>query len=329
MSISAKRNARGELNGKWFVEVMVAGVRRRGTAETLPEAKAMEAAFKAQQPCVMASGRVNEVPTVYMISQLRQEARVVWRGTKDEKQSIARFDAICSIFGDHTNIRHIRTRELDDLVNVLRGRGLVDGTVHRYLATFSAALRWAHKREIIDGMPFVPWPDQSKPREHILTPDQSAALFKELERASGQAHLIYRILLSTGMRIGELLGAKEEHLDLDAGIVRLVDTKNGDNREVPVPAELLKEWSMAFATGGFMSYRQLNTISHRAGKVVGLSFKLTPHVARHTAVTRLEAAGVGLKTIGRLVGHRSIKTTARYAHPSTESLKSAVKVLSS
>jgi integrase len=51
------------------------------------------------------------------------------------------------------------------------------------------------------------------------------------------------------------------------------------------------------------------------------------HDLRHTFATRLVQAGVDLYTISRLMGHRSIKMTERYAHHCPASLTPSVKVL--
>ena len=48
---------------------------------------------------------------------------------------------------------------------------------------------------------------------------------------------------------------------------------------------------------------------------------------RHTFATRLVQAGVDLYTVSKLLGHREITTTQRYAHHYPESLRSGVEVL--
>jgi integrase len=51
------------------------------------------------------------------------------------------------------------------------------------------------------------------------------------------------------------------------------------------------------------------------------------HDLRHTFATRLVQAGEDLYKVQRLLGHKSIKMTERYAHHSPESLKSAAAAL--
>ncbi|PTQ62998.1 phage integrase family protein [Sphingomonas sp. PP-CE-3G-477] len=53
----------------------------------------------------------------------------------------------------------------------------------------------------------------------------------------------------------------------------------------------------------------------RAVEKAGLDPKaITPHVMRHTAITRLVKAGVDLPTVQRVSGHKTISMVLRYAH---------------
>ncbi len=53
------------------------------------------------------------------------------------------------------------------------------------------------------------------------------------------------------------------------------------------------------------------------------------HDLRHTFATRLVQSGVDLYKLQKLLGHRDLKTTQRYAHHYPESLRSGVEVLDS
>jgi integrase len=50
------------------------------------------------------------------------------------------------------------------------------------------------------------------------------------------------------------------------------------------------------------------------------------HDLRHTFATRLVQSGVDLYKVSKLLGHRDIKTTQRYAHHYPESLRDGVEV---
>ena len=55
--------------------------------------------------------------------------------------------------------------------------------------------------------------------------------------------------------------------------------------------------------------------------------KTSSHAGRRTFATRLNAKGVGMRTIQKLMGHRHIGTTALYCDVSDEQLRNAVELV--
>lgn len=51
------------------------------------------------------------------------------------------------------------------------------------------------------------------------------------------------------------------------------------------------------------------------------------HDLRHTFATRLVQAGVDVYTVSKLLGHKDIRMTQRYAHHCPESLRGGIEVL--
>jgi len=332
MSVYAKKNSRGDLTGQWVIEVTKDGKRHRETVGDFAEAK--------QRELTILMGRVEtraqEAPQGFTVGNLKRTARVVWKGTKDESQSLQRFDLAMDLLGLDKPIASIYTSDLDKLVEALRERALGDTTIHRYLCTVSAALRWAcehHEETKLRVMPIFPWKrlKKSENRKVTLHPEDDARLLAWTKsKGSPDIGIVVEVLLMTGMRIGELTKLKPDDFDERDGTVTIGNwegaTKNGEVRVVPLPADLMTK-ALALATVGWPSYRRINTAFHKARKDLGIKHALTPHVMRHTVVTRLNRAKVPVATIMDLVGHRSIATTKGYTHTDVETLSEATASL--
>jgi len=67
---------------------------------------------------------------------------------------------------------------------------------------------------------------------------------------------------------------------------------------------------------------------HEAVKAAGLDPELiTPHVMRHTAITKLVQAGVDLPTIQRISGHKTLAMVLRYCHVHGRHIDEAIRAL--
>jgi len=55
--------------------------------------------------------------------------------------------------------------------------------------------------------------------------------------------------------------------------------------------------------------------------------RTSSHSGRRTFATRLNAKGIGMKTIQRLMGHQHIGTTALYCEVSDDTLRNAVELV--
>jgi len=158
------------------------------------------------------------------------------------------------------------------------------------------------------------------------------------------------LLLTTGCRSGEWLGATWENVDLQNGLLYLPDSKTGQRHVVlsSVSVDLLRrapreEGSPWVITGrrhnAAGEWTHLNNpakswylVRQRASKKVdGLPdvdlSDVTPHTLRHSFASTGAAAGVGLQVVGGLLGHRQASTTSRYSHLGDSPQRAAADVI--
>ena len=112
--------------------------------------------------------------------------------------------------------------------------------------------------------------------------------------------------------------------------------KNGERRSIPMNRELRQVLELLKAKAGESPYVFLNSLGEPY-KLVSTVFDdaverariqdFNFHDLRHTFASRLVMAGVDLRTVQILMGHKTINMTLRYAHLAPEHLKKAVEAL--
>lgn len=169
-------------------------------------------------------------------------------------------------------------------------------------------------------------------RHRYLTGPELARIGKALTKAEAeqryQPHVIaaIRLLILTGMRVGELLAMRWEHLDEKTGRQQLPEHKTDarGERTVHLPPEavvLLKtipqhKLSPFIFAGAGKDGTIGSTLSH-AWQDVREQAKCEDvrlHDLRHTFASEGIARGLTLAAIGLLLGHSTPVTTHRYAH---------------
>ena len=154
-----------------------------------------------------------------------------------------------------------------------------------------------------------------------------------LEKATNPAWLrsLLTVALHTGMRRGEILDLRWQNVDLLKRLIRIVKSKNGEMRSIPMSntlVNLFKEMNVRDISGRVFPISK-SSVRHAFDKVVEKvnlkDFRF--HDLRHSFATRLVQNGVDLYKVKELLGHKTITMTMRYAHHYPESLRSSVEVL--
>ena len=151
--------------------------------------------------------------------------------------------------------------------------------------------------------------------------------------ASASTIAAIRLLLLTGCRKSEILTLRWEHVDQGAAQLHLPDTKTGA-RTITLPqaaVQVLAEIPKIPGNPWVITGRKPNT--HLKGLDVGWRTlraraglkDVRIHDLRHSYASRALALGESLPMIGKLLGHRQIETTARYAHLADDSVHASAE----
>ncbi|MGD0661673.1 MAG: site-specific integrase [Syntrophorhabdales bacterium] len=167
-------------------------------------------------------------------------------------------------------------------------------------------------------------------RDRWLTVEEEDTL---LEKATNPVWLRALLItaLHTGMRRGELLALTRKDIDFPRRLVRVERSKNGEKRSIPMSQtlyETLQTIKVRDISGTLfpIAIRSLRAAYDEALAKAGIT-DFHFHDLRHTFATRLVQNGVDLYKVQKLLGHKNIAMTERYAHHYPESLRSSVEVL--
>jgi integrase/recombinase XerC len=218
-------------------------------------------------------------------------------------------------------------------------------TVARKLSAVRAFLRFLRRERLIEenvALLLRP-PKAKKSLPSFLTVEQAATLVEApLQPDEQETPLalrdaaIFEVLYGAGLRVSECVGLDLGDLTRDE--LRVRAGKGRKDRVVPLGCKarraidawlakrpLLTPKSPALfvnARGGRVSARSVRRFVDRHALLAGVP-KTHPHALRHSYATHLLGSGADLRSIQELLGHASLKTTARYAHVNFEYLAAA------
>jgi integrase/recombinase XerD len=177
----------------------------------------------------------------------------------------------------------------------------------------------------------IPLPRRDGERlPEILSRAEIERLFEAVSRPKHRAMLM--LLYGAGLRVSEVCALTPADLDSQRMLIRVRGGKGGKDRYVMLSPRLLvalrEHWRLRPPRGPYLfsspgrdqplSRMAVFRFVRRAARQAGLRKRVSPHVLRHCFATHLLEAGTDIRTIQVLLGHRSLRTTARYLMVSRE-----------
>ncbi len=204
-------------------------------------------------------------------------------------------------------------------------------TKNRYIALLKLTDRLAEEaqriKQTIRSTSPVRQSKENNARIRWLTDEEEITL----RAAMPSEHLAqFEIALNTGMRKSEAitkgaLGERRFHEQL----AQYLTAKNGEVRYVRLNSRVQAVFAMLKPTpaaGRIMTLKAPRGWFEQAVEDSGVAH-FTWHDLRHTFISRLVMAGVDLRTVMELAGHKTIQMTMRYAHLAPSHVAQAVEKL--
>jgi integrase len=196
------------------------------------------------------------------------------------------------------------------------------------------------KKERIPGITFqIEMPVVNNEVIETLSKNQLTKLVGVLRKSPDvQISRLMMMALYTGMRKGELLKLKWQDVDSDAGVIYIREPKG--KRDVRIPLnqsarDVLcnhpRHGEYVFANKKGEPFRDIRKRVEKIRTAADLPGDFRPiHGLRHVFATTLaNSKQVDIYTLQRLLTHRDIKTTSRYAHLLDQRLQDAAAVMDS
>jgi integrase len=181
-------------------------------------------------------------------------------------------------------------------------------------------------------------------RKRYLSSEEISTLGKSMRQGlisqEETPHMIggIQLLLLTGARVSEILGAQWDWIDWERRILNLPDSKTGAKPiYLSEPAiDILKHLKSLpsadtnpYVIAGRNKGKPLDNLRKPWGRIQARAGRsgIRIHDLRHTAASIGVSQGMSLPVISRLLGHTQASTTQRYAHVGTDpALEAANKI---
>jgi integrase len=234
------------------------------------------------------------------------------------------------VFGDRS-AAEITPQEID---RFLSSHCKTPATCNRYRAYISLCYRLGMENGKVSTNParLVRMRTENNARLRYLSREEYRVLLAIIRRDNPVQVPAFICSIYTGMRWGEQFSLTWSQVDFKRKMIRLQQTKNGSDRNVPLNSVALEALKIQQES---VPHQPSDILFPRPGPSSDCRWWFAPalteakitdytwHNNRHTFCSWLAMAGVSTKEIQVLAGHKTIAMAARYAHLSPEATASA------
>jgi integrase len=243
-------------------------------------------------------------------------------------------------------LKDIKPFAIEKIKKNVLSAGRSPRTLQYIMATLRQAWNTARLNGLIVGdspTKNIKPPKVDNKRVRFLSHDEAETLLNALQEADTLMHDLALLSLQAGLRFGEIAALKWGHIDVDRGIMEIVDPKGGQGRIAFMTQKIKamfknrkrrKPDEYIFTKENGEKLKDPPRIFHDVIAVLGLNNGVTDprrkvvfHTCRHTFASWHVSAGTDIYAVKSLLGHSNISMTERYSHLAPETLQNATRTL--
>lgn len=230
----------------------------------------------------------------------------------------------------------IFSNQLKKTKSLIKKELISDKTINNILNFLKTLIKYAFKNDYIknDFSKYIQLLEIDNARERFLTKDEIKLLF-DYSKDDETLYLLFKLALNTGGRLATLLNIHKKDIDFTHDLLTLKDFKNNSTYKAFLTDDLkallekrvnsLKPNDKLFISNPERRLRaKLDELFNKDIDDNDRKNKIVFHSLRHTFASHLAINGTPIFTIQKLMNHKDIRMTLRYAKLSPDSGREAV-----
>ncbi|RZV18339.1 site-specific integrase [Aliarcobacter butzleri] len=230
----------------------------------------------------------------------------------------------------------IFSNQLKKTKSLIKKELISDKTINNILNFLKTLIKYAFKNDYIknDFSKYIQLLEIDNARERFLTKDEIKLLF-DYSKDDETLYLLFKLALNTGARLATLLNIHKKDIDFTHDLLTLKDFKNNSTYKAFLTDDLkallekkvnsLKPNDKLFISNPERRLRaKLDELFNKDIDDNDRKNKIVFHSLRHTFASHLAINGTPIFTIQKLMNHKDIRMTLRYAKLSPDSGRESI-----
>ena len=216
-------------------------------------------------------------------------------------------------------------------------------TAQKYIVNFKKIIRIAYANQWIDKDPFFHWKGSWKTTDREYLTDSELQEMADKEFDITRLELVRDIFLFccyTGLAFADVKKLSSDDIVINISGKKWIKTKRQKTKSLSsiplldIPKAILEKYAEhPYVQAGkgvlpVFTNQKSNAYLKEIADLCGIKKNLTTHLARHTFATTVTLSkGVPIESVGKMLGHRSLKTTQIYAKVLDEKVEKDMEML--